>query len=987
MLKHRFSIKIHITTLFISLILILGGVLAWFNYLKVSEILISTSNRLFDHLADEVTDSIENNYFSVISNVKLLAETELPKTDTYADRQHYESAMIAILDNNPRTAAISLGYPDGDYFIIRAIVSNYMREKFEAPDNARFMIDHIESDDPTRQIQRKFIDNDLKLIGDISYLDTEYNPTIRPWFLQAQQSDSPVTTAPYLFYFIGKLGITLSYEDKKSGAVIAADLTLDEISQQLSSTYLTPSSHILLIDSDNKLVAYQDINQVLKVDESGQLKQSTVSDLNKPEINEFIELSKTSNSSDNGGIERSFTLNGVNWFGIMTAIPMSDNQMSLIVLSPENELLTEATNIRTSSTIITAVILFFSLPLTWLLALRVARPLIALTRESERIKDLDFEQRKTARSFVLEIDELAASLNSMRGTINQFITLVNTVTSEQEHETLLSTVTKETRLASQAKTVAIYLCNSKRDMLTRACVSHDFETSDSPHTVSRPYTIADQPSVIQLSIDQHNLQSKDYTLGKAHNPNLVDDLLLTSELTLADVVAIPLLDRKQDLTGIVVMIFERHSTGDAISDHKISFAKSLAGFCAESLEKNRLYNDQKQLLESFIKLIAGAIDAKSPYTGGHCQRVPALAKLLTQAACEDETEAFKDFSMSEEEWEALHIASWLHDCGKVTTPEYVVDKATRLETIYNRIHEIRTRFEILKRDTLIDHHKERVRLARQGELTETKERELEEALSATLSTLDEEFAFIAECNMGDKFMDQDALDKINQISKRTWQRTISDRLGISWEERKRKDRIPEQSLPITEKVLDDRVDHLIPRDTKHLSGEDNPWGFKMTVPELKFNQGEIYNLSACTGTLTAEERFIINDHIIQTIVMLDKLPFPNHLKDVPDIAGNHHERMDGKGYPRQRTSEEMSLQSKVMAIADIFEALTACDRPYKEAKSLSAALNIMKFMAKEGHIDPDLFKLFIRSGTYKEYSEKFLASGQMDEISEEEYLL
>lgn len=982
--KLRFSIKIHITTLFLTLIFTLGGVLAWFNYLKVSEILISTSNRLFDHLADEVTDSIENDYFSVISNIKMLAETDLPALDDYNERSQYEAAMIALLENSPRIAAISLGYESGDYFIIRAIVSQHMKKQFSAPETAHFMVDHIESDETPRKIRRKFLSQSKELIDEISYLDTEYNPTVRPWFIQATKSDEPVTTNPYLFYFIGKLGITISYEDKKTGAVIAADLTLDELSKQLAGTYLTPSSQILLIDAERNLVAYQDIDKVLKVDASGKLKQSKVSDLYAPEVKEFLALTETAGKASPYS-EHSFSLNGTNWFGAMTSIPMSDNHMSLIVLSPEHELLTEATSIRNSSTIITAVILMFALPLTWLLAIRVAKPLVELTSESERIKDLDFQQRPKARSFVSEIDELSTSIDSMRATINRFIKLVNTVTSEQEHHKILNTVAKETRKAGQAKSVAIYLSNEKHNMLSQACINYKASLANTSHTVSRSYSIDDQPSVIRQCVQQRQLQTQDYTLADAQTPNLVNDIILSTELTSADIVSIPLLDRKQNLIGIMVMVFERHFGQTAISQSKISFAQALAGFCAESIEKNQLYSDQKRLMESFMKLIAGAIDAKSPYTGGHCQRVPELAKLLTQAACDD-ADVFKDFNMNEEEWEALHIASWLHDCGKVTTPEYVVDKATRLETIYNRIHEIRTRVEVLKRDALIEHHQTRVELAQQGALTEEKESQLSKELSFQLTALDDDFAFIAECNMGDKYMDQEAVSKLHKISNRTWQRTISDRLGISWIERNLKNAEPETKLPVTEKLLDDRVDHLIPRDSAYALDENHPLGFKMTPPKLKFNRGELYNLSAKTGTLTDEERFIINDHIIQTIIMLNELPFPKHLKDVPNIAGDHHERMDGKGYPRQKTGEEMSIQSKVMAIADIFEALTACDRPYKEAKPLSVALRIMKSMANEGHIDPDIFKLFIRSGTYLVYAKKFLKEKQIDSIDEEDFL-
>ena len=119
----------------------------------------------------------------------------------------------------------------------------------------------------------------------------------------------------------------------------------------------------------------------------------------------------------------------------------------------------------------------------------------------------------------------------------------------------------------------------------------------------------------------------------------------------------------------------------------------------------------------------------------------------------------------------------------------------------------------------------------------------------------------------------------------------------------------------------------------------------------------------------------------QTIVMLESLPWPRHLRRVPEYAGGHHEKMDGSGYPRGLKREEMSVPARVMAIADIFEALTAADRPYKPPKTLSESIRIMQFMVKDNHIDPDLFKLFLESGVYKEYAAQHLKPEQIDEVA------
>ena len=437
--------------------------------------------------------------------------------------------------------------------------------------------------------------------------------------------------------------------------------------------------------------------------------------------------------------------------------------------------------------------------------------------------------------------------------------------------------------------------------------------------------------------------------------------------------------------GFVIGVMQLINAKDPKTNETVAFDRdilplvdALASQAAVSIDNQMLLEAQKQLLDAFIELMAGAIDAKSPYTGGHCQRVPELTKMLTRAACDATDGLCKDFDLNEAEWYELHIAGWLHDCGKVTTPEYVVDKATKLETIYDRIHEVRTRFEVLKRDAEINYLKAR--------LAGGDETVLKATFDAEIAALDEEFAFVGECNVGGEFMAPEKVERLKKIAERTFTRTLSDRIGISYEEKKRKEREPEAALPVIEKLLQDRPDHIIEREGKDLLPPDNKWGFKMKVPEKKFNLGEVYNLGIGRGTLTEEDRYKINDHIVQTIIMLEALPFPRHLRRVPEYAGGHHEKMDGTGYPRRLTKDQMSIPARIMAIADIFEALTAADRPYKAPKKLSESIKIMGFMMKDQHIDPDLFKLFLQSGVYKQYAERFLNPEQIDEVDLTPYL-
>ncbi len=445
---------------------------------------------------------------------------------------------------------------------------------------------------------------------------------------------------------------------------------------------------------------------------------------------------------------------------------------------------------------------------------------------------------------------------------------------------------------------------------------------------------------------------------------------------------VPLKNSQNEVIGVLQLL----NAIDPDTNEVIEFGsdiqpliEALSSQAAVALDNQQLLASQKKLLDSFIELIASAIDAKSPYTGGHCQRVPELTKMLANAACEQKDGPFADFDLTEDEWYELHIAAWLHDCGKVTTPEYVVDKATKLETIYNRIHEIRNRFEIVKRDRVIEHMKK----VMAGGDEETLRAELEEELAK----LDDDFAFIAESNVGGEFMAPERIERVKEIANIKWTRTLSDRLGLSYEEIKRAEREPEPTLPVEENLLADKYEHVVYREGLEATAEsENPWGFQLDVPEHMYNLGEVYNLCIARGTLTEEERFKINDHIVQTIIMLEALPFPKHLARVPEMAGGHHEKMDGSGYPKKLNKDDMSVPARIMAIADIFEALTAADRPYKAPKKLSDSVKIMSFMKKDAHIDDELFELFLTSGAYKEYAERFLLPEQLDEVDISQYV-
>jgi hypothetical protein len=229
-------------------------------------------------------------------------------------------------------------------------------------------------------------------------------------------------------------------------------------------------------------------------------------------------------------------------------------------------------------------------------------------------------------------------------------------------------------------------------------------------------------------------------------------------------------------------------------------------------------------------------------------------------------------------------------------------------------------------------------------------------------------------------MDPKKLERLQAIAQKNWVRTIDDTLGLSAEELMRLQKSGTVALPCTETLLADRTEHLIERKNEDSIDVNNLWGFKVVEPKYLYNRGELHNLSIIRGTLTDEERYKINQHMSQTIIMLSKLPFPQHLRSIPEIAGGHHEKLNGTGYPKRLSGDQLTIQARIVAVADIFEALTARDRPYKKGKTVSEAMTIMACMVRDQHIDGDLFALLLTSGVWKDYANSHLLPSQIDEV-------
>jgi HD-GYP domain-containing protein (c-di-GMP phosphodiesterase class II) len=390
---------------------------------------------------------------------------------------------------------------------------------------------------------------------------------------------------------------------------------------------------------------------------------------------------------------------------------------------------------------------------------------------------------------------------------------------------------------------------------------------------------------------------------------------------------VPMKNHENEIIGVLQLLNAKNPESGAVtpfSEADQHLAESLASQAAIALTNRLLINHLENLFESFINLINAAIDDKSPYTAGHCERVPLLTMMLAEAVDNVKVGPLKSFSMSERDRYELKIAGLLHDCGKVTTPVHVVDKATKLQTIFDRIGVIDTRFEVIRRDTEIALLKARLEARESGDSQAL--RKIERDLELRMREIDQDRKFLHFCNVGSEAMNTADQERVKQISAKYRWRDMQGNL----------------------------IDFL--------------------------TDDEAENLTIRAGTLTAAERQIINHHIEVTIEMLEALPWPRHLKRVPEYAGGHHERMDGKGYPRGLTREQMSVQARCMGIADIFEALTAKDRPYKKGKTLSESLAILGRFKLGGHVDPDLFDVFVWEKVYLKYAQQCMDAHQIDEV-------
>ncbi|MFZ6779056.1 HD domain-containing phosphohydrolase [Undibacterium sp. Ji83W] len=960
---------IYISYFFTALILIFAIAMGTVQFSRMSQIILAQANSSYALIGNEVASNVKDIYEPVKNQTEILAQSHpITGKDLNERLTHVNYLAKAIISVKSATSAY-VGFANGEFFLLRQYAkSNGGQDVFKAPAKTTWIVQSTSMDAGKMVEHLVYLDDRLNEISRQQIPLRNYDPRQRGWYETAMKNASQANVSePYYFFTTGQIGVTYAQKIVDADAVVGIDIEMPTIHETIRNSNVTPSTRIALIDSKEQLLAWQNGKQpayrpqiVTKLD--GTQGMPTLAEQNAPVLNKIRELDSSAGNS-------SQTLDAIDktWATYQGKIQIPGGQnLRILIASPHEELLADIIRMRQQTSLLFLVMLMIGIAVTIYFSRLASNPLKQLNDEASKIARFDFKSPINIQSRIKEIADLSNSMRGMKATIRSFLDIASSLASETNYDKLLARVLKEMSEITEAKSGILYLYQPQDKAMQTVQTYVDHQVLE---TIAHSISMADETHPV---IQACKSRSSICQLQAADLARYFSTLPTTDHAT--TLIAIPLKDRNNTLVGAIALVID-----DAdIDPGRQAMAEAVSGAAAVAIENQRLIQEQKALLEAFIQLIASAIDAKSPYTGGHCQRVPVLTKLLAQAACKETEGPFAGFQLSEAEWEELHIAAWLHDCGKVTTPEYIVDKATKLETLYDRIHEIRMRFEVLKRDAQIDYWQA---LANGGNATELKTQ-----LDANIDKLDSDFAFLAECNEGGEFMAPDKIARIQDIAGRHWLRTLSDRIGISHDEKERKNRTTEPSLPVQEQLLSDKPEHIFTRSPRDTITPDNPWGFKVKVPEHLYNRGEVYNLTVARGTLSEEERYKINEHMIQTIMMLEKLPFPRHLARVPEIAGGHHEKMDGTGYPKRLAAADMSIPARMMAIADIFEALTAADRPYKKGKTLSEAIKIMSFMKKDQHIDAELFALFLKSGAYLEYGKTFMNPEQIDEFDIHAYV-
>lgn len=1047
------SIRVTVLSIFLLVVCFTVSLVLGLQYYFSSNLARTAAEQSFIGISERVSDRIDALDRQSANLVNIFGNLGDPEefSDSFQNNVHLP-LFAAAMEDDPSFYSIYIGCKNGDFFEVTNLESSEsVRRDMSAAPNDRWVSIKIYRENGKRIKLTSFFDGKLKLRA-TKRSKAIYNPTLRPWYIQAVSSSKIIKTRPYMFSYIHSPGITYAKKINNGNRVVAVDISLASMTRFLKKQRLLPGSEVFLFQKNGDVTSQAAQENIISAKDpefevSLNDKEKSFlaehpyvlasNELNWPPFDFAMRGHPKGYSIDllnllasRVGLNIKY-VNGHDWgllvdlfkkgkldilhslfrsperdkMGIFTPPYLPMPQVAATLIGGEN--IKNIADLRGKTVSIplgweTANFLQDNYPDIKLLKVKTSLDALRAVQSGKAYATLDSAPVLNFLKSAYFLDKIKLS-NNIPELSNSSSAGLHFLTQFDKPELAsilvkaMGTLTKDDYERLDAKWLNfddLGKGRSKSEIM--GAVPHpqflkiieDLDDHDRLHKisfnnqdyfgyVSRLQSIYGNDEFLGFIVPV--AQTLKPYMAKVRFSFLVTITLLLLLAPLVWFSASLIVQPVKALMHESVKVKERrYEDVGPVASHITEIVDLSASMVDMAFSIQEYEQSTHNLMDAFVRLIATAIDHKSPYTGGHCERVPVLAIMIGKAANEESNGAFADFKFSTaDEWREFRIAAWLHDCGKVTTPEHIVDKATKLETIYNRIHEVRMRFEVLLRDAEIDYWRKRVDSGHD-------EAKLCEELAARKAEIKDDFVFIAECNQGSEFMDDDKIKRIHRIAKKTWIRYLDNRLGLGHLE---KLRYPEDcpELPCEEPLLADRPEHIY--EHRDFAPQDGVFdGFAMETPEHLYNLGEIYNLCIQKGTLTAEDRYKINEHIIATIHMLEKLPYPSNLTRIPEYAGTHHETLIGTGYPRKLKGDEISIPGRILAVADVFEALTASDRPYKKAKKLSEAIEILSTMVKDNHLDANVFRLFLKKGIYKVYADRFLQPEQIDEIDIEKYL-
>tara|TARA_R110001606_G_scaffold363430_3_gene517553 strand:+ start:6653 stop:9835 length:3183 start_codon:yes stop_codon:yes gene_type:complete len=1043
----RFSIRILVIAFFLLATVVTASVAISLQYYFSKTLATESTLSTYRKAAVETRNYLDQLDEQASETAKILAQFTFFSSDkriTKETRRLYIQQML----KNPSMFGVYLSFPNGDYYkLINLDSDRDIRDKFNAKKQDRWLITTIEGKGKARQETLAFYDEKFQLRTTIKH-SSNFDPRRRAWYVEAKRGEVH-KSLPYLFQALQKTGETYYTKLEKQDVVLAIDITTSSLSDYLRQQDFSQDSEIYIYQETGQLLATNQVIEAKKLPAAPELALSkeqqqlveSIPYLLVSNENDWPPINFAASGQPYGyaidvlnyvsqmtGIDIHY-VNGMRWpeladmfiHGEIDVLqPVFYDETRQLLGSLTNAFLDVPYGVITGKgkNKITHIDQLkgktVAIPEGWLLAKNIEEqfPDIKIIRvptvigmfkavqegEVDAAIDTASMLNYTAKQFFIDDVTLSQSLDFGKTVFpNQLhFMLTNSKPGLTELFNLaLSNLGPEHKTALEDKWFEQKGNHVKDEVNYQLGIVPYLELMQLAHSPS-------PDGLLTININDEDQYVYTTRFGGDNGTREIFSIVSSVSTVLA-----PGLDKVKIAIGLTAVasllllplswflarpfvnpIHQLAKDSEKITNRRYDEVENMdsgiqelhdLGISMNNMSRSIQEHEQAQrdLMDAFIKLIAQAIDDKSPHTAGHCERVPQLAFMLIKEAEKANSGPFGEFRFkSADEWREFEVAAWLHDCGKITTPEQIIDKGTKLETLYNRIHEVRMRFEVLWRDTEIDYLLKRTKSgADEAALLLEKEQEQQQ--------LQEDFSFMANANIGSEFMSDGDVAHLTKLSQRTWQRHFDNRLGLSHIELSRYQKTTD-NLPVTESLLSDRPEHL--EERVRSTDYDPSLGIKMDIPEYLYNTGELYNLSITRGTLTAEDRFKINEHIISTIKMLENLPFPDELKRVPRYASTHHESMKGTGYPRGLSAEDLSIPERVMALADIYEALTAADRPYKKAKTISQSIEILHKMALNEHIDIDLFELFLTSGVYTQYANRFLPSSQIDNVDIERYL-